>query len=460
MAEIAAGGRGPPAGAFSIFLSSTVGDYEALRREVREALQRKAECSCSLSEDWPGGYNPTVQECEIRVRDSQGFILLLGHWYGSIPPGHDKSITHLEFEWAFAKWKDDRAPSMAVLRPKPGSEADTQLRTDAIPLIAAGKEQEHALLLQSFHSQVDDKEHAWRRIQTFQDRHDLRETAIVLGTKWRGFTPLAAARGEVPAPQSPVEAQIREDQFGQLGRKTQHDAIKKALSGMAAYPEAPALVLLVHGDEDAGQRSFVAHVARSLLKRYSPKRAIGRLPPGSNSTQALVTWIASILGLPNTAGIDTPELLAERVVEELEKQQLHFIIEHVGSDYAGGLQAFLENFWRPFWTKLRELRLARQISNRLVAIVTDYAQDENSWSGAISSLGAAVDFTKLIPVPRLRPFVKDDFFEWFDDMDIPDRPAGRRDQLATRALPGGDGTPLRVFSRLGSEQLDPEGEQP
>jgi hypothetical protein len=39
------------AGALVIFLSSTIGDYEGLRREVQEVLLRKAECACFLSED-------------------------------------------------------------------------------------------------------------------------------------------------------------------------------------------------------------------------------------------------------------------------------------------------------------------------------------------------------------------------------------------------------------------------
>ena len=102
----------------AIFLSSTIGDYETFRREVQEVLLRKAECACFLSEDWTGGYDATVQKCQDRVHQSGGFILLLGYWYGSIPPGKEKSITHLEFEWALERWKTDPFPKMAVLKPK------------------------------------------------------------------------------------------------------------------------------------------------------------------------------------------------------------------------------------------------------------------------------------------------------------------------------------------------------
>src|SRR5262249_10846657 len=75
------------AGAPVIFLSSTIGDYEKLRREVQEALLKRAECVCFLSEDWAGGYDATVEKCRQRVLTSEGFMLLFGYWYGSIPPG-------------------------------------------------------------------------------------------------------------------------------------------------------------------------------------------------------------------------------------------------------------------------------------------------------------------------------------------------------------------------------------
>jgi hypothetical protein len=102
----------PPQGVFNIFLSSTIGDYEDFRRQVQDVLLKKAECACFLSEDWVGGYDATVTKCQQRVKDSGGFILMLGHWYGSIPPGKEKSITHLEFEWAFEKWASEPFPKI------------------------------------------------------------------------------------------------------------------------------------------------------------------------------------------------------------------------------------------------------------------------------------------------------------------------------------------------------------
>ena len=72
----------PPQGVLNIFLSSTIGDYEDLRRQVQDVLLKKAECACFLSEDWVGGYDATVTKCQQRVKDSGGFI------------GHDHRFGH------------------------------------------------------------------------------------------------------------------------------------------------------------------------------------------------------------------------------------------------------------------------------------------------------------------------------------------------------------------------------
>lgn len=457
------------AGALVIFLSSTIGDYESLRREVQEVLLKKAECACFLSEDWVGGYDATVQKCRKRVLESGGFILLLGYWYGSIPPGKQKSITHLEFEWALEKWNGEPFPKMAVLKPKPGSAAEKKLQALAGKLLPQTPQEceQHATRLARFQAQVDDKHTEWRTIRTFENGHDLREHALVIGKDWRGYNPLAAARGQLDENVADAEPQLREDQLGRLGREAQHSAIRKLLAGMAAYPDAPALALLVHGDEDEGQRAFLAYVVGSLLKNHHPKRKIGRLPPGSGTLQALVAWVAATLGLENAARVDSPQSLAARVVEELKHQPLYFVIDRIGADYAVGVRAFQQNFWQPFCTSLQTLRTEQHVAHRLVAIVTDYARDDTGWSDAAAELkaGVPIDFTKLVPVPRLEHFQQSDLFDWFEELEVPDEPAGRRAQLAQRALRDEesgkfDGTPQRVFNRLMSERLWPEGDNP
>jgi hypothetical protein len=452
----------------AIFLSSTIGDYESFRCEVQDVLLKKAECACFLSEDWIGGYDATVQKCRDRVQQSGGFLLLLGYWYGSIPPGKDKSITHLEFEWALEKWKGDPYPKMAVLKPKPGKKADRKLRELAGRLLPTTQDERdlHAARLAKFHAQVDDKRTEWRTIQYYEDIHDLREYALVIGQNWRGFTALAAAKGALGAG-TERESALREDQLGRLGRGAQHGAFKRLLSGLVAYPDEPAVAVLVQGDREEGQRAFVAYVLHSLLKNYGPKRKIGRLPPGTNTAEAVVAWVASTLGLSNVSGIDTPEVLAERVVDELRHQPLSFVIDRFGADYPGGVSAFQKTFWKPFWAKLKLLRSQQPAPNRLVAIITDYSGDARNGSDVVvdAKPGVKLDFSRLVQVSPLGPFTNDDLYDWFDELDVPDRPMGRRAQLAQRALTDEesnlfDGTPLHVFERLRSERLWPEGEEP
>lgn len=454
-------------GALAIFLSSTIGDYEDFRREVQEVLLRKAECACFLSEDWIGGYDATVQKCRERVRQSGGFILLMGYWYGSIPPGMDKSITHLEFEWALERWKDDQFPKMAVLKPKPGEKADDELKALADQLLPNVQEERdlHAARLGKFYAQVDDKQMEWRTIRTFKDVHDLREYALVIGRDWRGYTPLAVAQGKVSTGMAEPQSLLRDDQLGRLGRGRQHEAIKKIFSGLAALPDVPAVAILVSGNKDEGQRAFVAYVQGSLLKNHHPKRKIGRLPPGSGTVQALVAWVAGTLGLANASGVDSPEVLAERVAEELKHEQLYFVIDRLRGDYAGGFPAFEQFFWEPFWTRLKTLRSQQQIGNRLVAIVIDYSGDASNRADVSvdAKPSMALDFSKLIVAPRLGDIEESDLYEWFEELEVPDRPLGHRKELVQRALRDEesgklDGTPLHVFERLKGERLWPEGD--
>lgn len=74
-------------------------------RAVEDAIVHKARVACFPSEDWTGGYDDVVRKCLDRVMASFGLSLLLGFAYGWVPERREKSITHLEFECAFGRWK-------------------------------------------------------------------------------------------------------------------------------------------------------------------------------------------------------------------------------------------------------------------------------------------------------------------------------------------------------------------
>ncbi|MFA5922404.1 MAG: DUF4062 domain-containing protein [Methylococcaceae bacterium] len=456
----------PPQGALKIFLSSTIGDYKDFRRQVKDVLLNKAECACFLSEDWVVGYDATVTKCQQQVKDSGGFILMLGHWYGSIPPGEEKSITHLEFEWAFENWKNHSSPRMAVLKPLPGSAIDRKLIELARPLIPTVPSEEvakHASLLRKFHDQVDDKHTEWHIIRTFKSERDLREYAIVIGRDWRGYTPMAAAQGRIEVEWDLVNSHLRDDKLGQIGRNPHYDAIEAILSNVVVYPQVPAMAIVVYGDGDVGQRVFLSNVVATLLKDYYPKRPIGRLPVEGNSIPALVGWLARTLSIAGVGCVETPEQLAEQVAEELMHQPLYFTLDCIG-DLAGGILVFREQFWLPFWKRLETLRLERKITHRIVALLTDYTGDITSWGDAVSAPDAdesIVDYTKLLLIPRLGLFKRADLLAWFGRMKVPDNGAGRLVKLSERILKNEQGEfdphPPHVFDRLRRETLWPEG---
>jgi hypothetical protein len=448
----------------NLFLSSTVRDLKNYRRAVREACLHKAETACLLGEeDWSGGYDDTVAKCEQRVQQANAFMLLAGYWYGSIAPGKDRSITHIEFDEARKKWKDDKFPPMAVLMPAQGSPAAKKLRLAAQTLMREAKANvdidSHERAINAFHAVLTG---SWRTVDFFKDKNDLREIAIARCCNWNGQTPLAAARGQVLLEKNQTAARVSDEQLGLLGRKFQLGAAKAALSRVADYADVPGIAMLVHGDDDAGQRAFLQSLIAIVLKKYLPRQRLSRLPLQHNDSAILPGWVAQRLGLSNSRGVKTPEQLAECLAPELKRQPMYFVLDRI-SDIDGGLAAFRDNFWRPLYLKLHELRTIEAFDYRLVAIVSDYSGVDAPWKSAtwdLNTIALQPDFSAILRLPKLEPFSRNDILDWLEDLEIPDEPAGRRSRLADRMVTNGRGegdtVPIRVFERLQGETLWPE----
>jgi hypothetical protein len=442
----------------NLFLSSTVRDLADYRRAVRDACLHKAQTACLLSEeDWSGGYDDTVAKCVSRVKDSDAFVLIIGHWYGSVPPGHDRSITHIEFDSALAKWNGNQYPPLAVMRPANRSRADAKLRKAADQIIKHEKvaTAKHKKSLNSFVAAVTG---SWRTVTRFKDSADLREHVIARCWEWRGQTPMAAARGEIRV-DSPVSmAQVTDEQLGLLGRTPQFAEVKAVMAKLADFPDVPAVGLLVSGDDAAGQRAFLQRLMNTELRKHYPRRSIATLPVRCD-VASLPGWIAQLLGLTDGAAVQSPQQLAARVATELKRQPLCFVLDRV-RDLPGGVVAFREGFWRPFYNALFQLRTVQQFAHRLVALLAEYADDSEMVESASfhhDPKAPQADYTKLVRVPRLQPFQRDDILAWFNDMEIPDEPAGHRAALAARVMRDSNGVPLRVFERLRGETLWPAG---
>jgi hypothetical protein len=445
----------------NLFLSSTVRDLEDYRRAVRDACLHKAETACLLSEeDWSGGYDDTVAKCISRVKTADAFVLIIGHWYGSIPPGHDRSITHIEFETAVANWQAKDYPPLAVMMPAQRSAADIKLRKAAQKILRQEKIRS-AAHKQSLNTFIQAVTSSWRTVTRFKHSSDLREHVIAKCWEWKGRTPMAAARGEITVHVAPVAARLTDEQLGSLGRASQFAEVKAMLAKVVDYQAVPAVSFLVYGDDSAGQRVFLQRLANTALKKHYPRRGIAALPVRCD-VSSLPGWIAQLLAVADGAAVQSPRQLAERVATELKRQPLYFVLDRIG-DLPGGAAAFHEGFWRPFYEALAELRATRQFAHRLVALVSEYVDAPSEWQGFTFKHDPKVtqpDYSRLVQLPRLDHFERDDLLAWFDDMDVPDEPAGQRAALADRAMRDSKGVPLRVFERLRGETLWPAGEEP
>ena len=449
----------PAARGWQIFLSSTIVDFEDYRREVQDVLLHKAKAAVFLSEDWSDGYDDIPRKCRDLVEASDGFLLMIGYWYGSIPPGCDKSITHFEFEWALGKWGNLTYPPIAVLIPKPQSEADQELREAARAHLARQKLEleRHQRLLEAFRLQATG---GWRAVRDFRDRQDLRECALTACLMWRGKTPGAAARGEAAV--TIGGSRLTAKRLGSLGREPQLSTAHRVLSLLEVSPEIPSACLLVSGGEDAGHRAFVVALLKSRpFRTYRPTR-LGRPGFERYDTELLIQWTARALGVSGSAEPTTPQELAEQVAVGLQQHPLCFALDQVNR-FPGGVSGFHVSFWKPFHNRLRELRSAHPEGHPLIAVVTEYTGNWETWGTAITHPEAAadaLDFSQLLLLPPLADFNKSDLLYWLKDIDVS---AKRRAQAAKSVLQNAQGQPdpkpTRVFDRLQCEALWPADEE-
>jgi hypothetical protein len=420
---------------------------------------------CLLSEeDWPGGYQNTVEKCLEQIAGSHGYLLVIGHWYGSIPPAaalpagfnpDNRSITHLEFDAAFAQWRDVKPRPMAVMQPLPGRRADKLLRAAARKILLAEgiSESEHAANLERFRQRVTAD---WKTVDQFEDKSDLLQMVVARCLGFQGYTPAAAAGGTVTVRTAASVSHVSEAQLGGLGREQHLSAAKALLAGLAERPDVPAVAMVVSGDQDAGQRAFLQRLVNTVLKKYMPRREPSTLPVQCD-TAAVVTWIGQSLALPPLPAA-TPPSLAQAIASELKRQPLMFVLDRIG-DLVDGANTFRQDVWVPLYQELYDLRARDRFTNRLVALVADYSGDSSTFAASSTVDAKPKDGTLLHLLPALGSITRQDLLEWFDDLEVPDDAAGRRAALADRVMKDSKGVPLRAFSRLRSEVLWPTGDE-
>jgi Domain of unknown function (DUF4062) len=444
-----------------VFVSSTIRDFEDWRRKLRDELLDYAEATCFLSEKWGGEYGDTVADCKARVLAANGFILLLGHWYGSVPddpPGCEHSITHMEFDWAFERWKASTERPMLVLQPEPGSLPDRTLAQRALDILRGAKIDEplHRQRLDAFHHSVTG---TWRRVRSYRSVTEMQKFAIASCMKWKGGSPSAAAQGQVvvDAPRAP---QVSDAELGELGRKPHLATVDLVLADLTGRADVPALALLVHGDRDAAQSAFLQCLIESrLARRWKPKGKPSGLPPGCNGAEMLASWVGQILGVP-LAGAATPERLADAAALELKTRPLCFVLDRAGL-YPGGVAAIRREFWLPFFVRLKAARASQRAPHRLLAVLSVYSADARAWQAESVPAAAGADAALLLALPVLGTVAPGHVLEWLEDRKVPDGPEVSHAQWVQRAMSEDgqtdDPLPAHVLNRLRDESLWPQG---
>ena len=203
---------------------------------------------------------------------------------------------------------------------------------------------------------------------------------------------------------------------------------------------------------------------RKRLKGGGRPPQFGRPHTNPFDAAALAQWVGQML--PAGREVTTIEELAEVVHSGLRQQQLCVIIDQIHL-LAGGMAAFAKNFWSPLYKRLRELREQQPTPHRLVVIVADYTGQADLWGEAATTYdpeGAPADYSRPLALPALKAFTRNQLLNWFGVLGVPDSETpDRLSKLADAALtnPRGetDGTPQRVFSRLQTMNLWPEGEE-
>ncbi len=82
-----------------VFVSSTFTDMQVYRRKVQDALTQ-LEAVVRGMEQFGSKPGTPVEECLTVVQSCQLYVGVFGMRYGSVPDGHDKSMTHIEYDEA------------------------------------------------------------------------------------------------------------------------------------------------------------------------------------------------------------------------------------------------------------------------------------------------------------------------------------------------------------------------
>ncbi|MGH6903603.1 MAG: DUF4062 domain-containing protein, partial [Geminicoccaceae bacterium] len=260
-----------------VFLSSTSRDLAAYREAVHQAIDGLPGFALVKMEDFGARDASAKDLCARLVRECDLFVGLMGHYYGSCPPGEPASFTELEYRTATAARLSrlmfvapDDFPIPASLRESDGSfERQQALRRE----VMADR------VVASFHTPEQLASAVTRALFVWHE--DQRRAQAAATTLERDATPPVGTEPEADPPMGPnpyrgLEAFRKEDARRFFGREALVDQLWSAFLQLHATPadgEPPVRLLAILGASGSGKSSVAqAGLLAALEQRPLPGR--------------------------------------------------------------------------------------------------------------------------------------------------------------------------------------------
>jgi hypothetical protein len=444
--------RNPPAEIRRVFLGATVRDLVDYRANVQDAL-RKAQASIFLQEEWGEGAADVVDLSLRRLEESDGYIILLGYRYGSIPTNHTKSVTELECNHALSIWAEVSFPPIFVFLPRVDSDAarDMEQLADAIL----------ALECPDTEKRIENKE----RQKTFRDRiqalgrfcrdfgsiSELREWAITALLHYQLDIIRHAEREKIRR-----VIQLSSADLGSLDHHCQLRTLRRALRAVEKRQGAPGFCAVVHGSQGAGQAEFL-----EFLRVWDEwgTSAGGRViaPPFDTVDWSTILTTAMAVYPPSEATeIHTSsqtgfQQLAQALLAASVDEPQVLLIGGIDG-MREGLTGFQREFWLPLQDAMKAIWPAHSQSPCVIIVVAWGQPLRDPWPEGVavaSDSFDAVDFGMLLALPELGSFEVSDVEHWLSKRGI----KGPSLDAITERVTSAGGTPGNVYELLRTEAL-------
>ena len=340
--------RGPQV-AYRVFLSSTSRDLDAYREAVHRAIDGLPGFQLVKMEDFGARDASAKDLCARLVRECDLFVSLMGHYYGSCPPGEPVSFTELEYRTATAArlsrlmfLAPDDFPIPASLRDSDASfERQQALRREVMAELVVG----------AFDTPEKLASAVTRALFVWQEERRRAEAATATVASDQQATPDAAPdRPLGPNPYRGLEAFRREDADRFFGREALVAQLWDRfleLHAVRADREPPTRLLAILGASGSGKSSVAqAGLLAALEKKPLPGRPAPLhvvLTPEARPLESLAVALAR-----QATGASAPARMASEFEDVLRTRADHdglrYLAERMLDAGGAGLILLIDQF--------------------------------------------------------------------------------------------------------------------